>query len=266
MTSLADDLRALGPRAKTDLISKLAECAPSVLEEYGINTELRATHFWAQAAHETGNFRYMAEIWGPTDAQKRYEGRKDLGNTEVGDGFKYRGRGIFQLTGRSNYAEMSKKLGVDLVGHPDKAMEPEIALRIACEYWKSRKLNGLADNDDIVGITKKINGGLNGIADRKACYAHAKKMFHDNYADETPIPPAKTMVQSKQGNAALLTAGLGGLGAAKEITAQVQDASDLFEKIVSLSSNTNFLIMVVIVGTGAAIWYWRHKHLQEHGV
>jgi putative chitinase len=265
-TSLADDLRALGPRAKTDLIAKLAACAPSVLREYGINTELRESHFWAQAAHETGGFRYMFEIWGPTDVQKRYEGRKDLGNTEDGDGFKYRGRGIFQLTGRANYKSMGEKLGIDLLGHPDKAAEPETALRIACEYWKSHKLNALADCDDVVGITKKINGGLNGIADRRSCLATAKKMWHDNYEHEDELPPAKTMVESKQGNAALVTAGLGGLGAVKEIKDQVQDASDLFSQVMVLIKQPNFLIMLAVICTGCAIWYWRKKHLEEHGV
>jgi putative chitinase len=265
-TNLADDLRALGPRAKTDLLAKLAACAPEILKSYNIDTELREAHFWAQAAHETGGFRYMFEIWGPTDVQKRYEGRKDLGNTKEGDGFKYRGRGIFQLTGRANYKSMSEKLGIDLLEHPDKAAEPENALRIACEYWKSRKLNALADADDVVAITKKINGGTNGIQDRKACLLTAKKMWHDNYETDAPLPAAKTMSVSKQGNAALLTAGLGGLGAAKEITAQVQDASDLFTKVMSLMTDTNFLIMLAFVGTGAAIWYWRKKHLEEHGV
>jgi putative chitinase len=263
-TSLKDDLKALGPRAKADLLNKLADAAPEILSQYEINTALRESHFWAQAAHETGNFRFMFEVWGPTPAQARYEGRKDLGNTETGDGFRYRGRGIFQLTGRANYKKYGDSLGIDLVGNPDLAAQPDVALKIACEYWKSRKLNALADKDDCVAITKKINGGLNGIADRKACLVIAKKMWADNY--DGPAEPPKTMATSKQGNAALVTGALGGVAAAKEVVAQVQEASGIFETALGLLKNTNFLMMAAIVLTGAAIWFWRKKHLEENGV
>lgn len=262
MMDLKDDLRALGPRAKSDTINKLAEYAPKILPLYGIDTKLREAHFWAQAAHETGGFRYMFEVWGPTPAQSRYEGRKDLGNTEAGDGFKYRGRGIFQLTGRANYKKYGELLDLDLVGEPDLAAHPDVALMIACEYWKSKKLNDLADKDDCVGITKKINGGTNGLQDRKACLAVAKKMWDDNYEQ----PAQKTMATSKQGNAALVTGALGGVAAAKEVVAQVQEASDLFETALGLLKNTNFLMMAAIVVAGGAIWFWRKKHLEEHGI
>jgi putative chitinase len=267
-TSLYEDLCALAPRAKKELLKKLANAAPDTLPMYGINTALREAHFWAQAAHETGGFKYMFEIWGPTPVQTKYEGRKDLGNTEAGDGFKYRGRGIFQLTGRANYKKYGDLLQLDLVGNPDLAAEPETALRIACEYWRSRKINDCADKDDIVSVTKKINGGTNGIADRRTCLSVAKKMWADNYeSDMIPVPKAeKSMADSKQGNAALVTGGLAGVGAAKEIAAQVQDASDAFEQILGLLKNTNFLIMLAICGLGAAIWFWRKKHLEEHGV
>ncbi len=266
MSSLREDLKALGPRAKADLINKLADAAPSVLPQYGINTALREAHFWAQAAHETGGFKHMFEIWGPTPAQSRYEGRKDLGNTEPGDGFKYRGRGIFQLTGRANYKKYGDILGIDLVGNPDLAADPKVALRIACEYWKSRKLNELADKDDCVAITKKINGGTNGLADRKACLVTAKKMWEDNYDEKIAVEPPKTMATSKQGNAALVTGALGSVAAAKEVMAQVQEATGLIEAAVALLKNPQFLMMAAIVLAGAAIWFWRKKHLEENGV
>jgi putative chitinase len=267
-TSLYEDLCALAPRAKKDLLKKLAKAAPDVLPAYGINTALREAHFWAQAAHETGGFKYMFEIWGPTDVQKRYEGRKDLGNLEAGDGFKYRGRGIFQLTGRANYKKYGDLLQLDLVNEPDLAADPETALRIACEYWRSRKINECADKDDVVAVTKKINGGTNGIADRRTCLSVSKKMWADNYeSDMVPVPKAeKTMVESKQGNAALVTGALGGVAAAKEVVAQAQEASDLFGTALGLLKNTQFLMMAAIVLAGAAIWFWRKKHLEEHGV
>lgn len=268
-TSLYEDLCALAPRAKKDLLKSLAKAAPEILEEYEINTALREAHFWAQAAHETGNFKYMFEIWGPTPVQSRYEGRKDLGNTQSGDGFKYRGRGIFQLTGRANYEKYGEALGLDLVNNPDLAANPEVALRIACEYWKSRKINACADKDDVVAVTKKINGGTNGIADRRVCLATAKKMWADNYeSDMVPVPQQKekTIVESKQGAGAAVVGVLGSVGAVKEVTAQVQEANDLFGTIMGLVTNPQFLMMAAIVGIGGAIWWWRKKHIEEYGV
>jgi putative chitinase len=268
-TSLYEDLCALAPRGPKPTLKALAQAAPDVFAKYEINTALREAHFWAQAAHETGGFKYTHEIWGPTDVQKRYEGRKDLGNIEPGDGFKFRGRGIFQLTGRANYKKYGEALGIDLINNPDKAAEPETALLIACEYWSSRKINACADKDDVVAVTKKINGGTNGIADRRAHLLIAKKMWADNYEnDMVPVPPKveRTMVESKQGNSALAVGALGGLGAAKEVAAQVQDASDAFEQIMGLMKNPNFLMMLVIIGLGAAIWFWRKQHMEHHGV
>lgn len=267
-TSLYEDFCALAPRAKKDLLKQFAKVGPTVLAEYEINTALREAHFWAQAAHETGGFKFMHEIWGPTDAQKRYEGRKDLGNTEPGDGKRYAGRGIFQLTGRANYKKYGEILGIDLVGDPDKAADPETSLRIACEYWKSRNINACADKDDVVAVTKKINGGTNGIADRRVCLATAKKMWADNYeSDMVPVPKQeRTIVESKQGNSAVAIGALGSVGAAKEVVEQVQEANDLFGTVMGLFANTQFLMMAAIVGLGAAIWYWRKKHMEAHGV
>lgn len=267
-TSLYEDLCALAPRAKKDLLKRLAKTAPDTLPLYGIDTALREAHFWAQAAHETGGFRFMHEIWGPTDAQKRYEGRKDLGNTEPGDGKLFAGRGIFQLTGRANYKKYGDILGIDLIADPDKAADPEIALRIACEYWKARKINVCADQDDIVAVTKKINGGTNGIADRRTCLAVSKKMWADNYdSDMVPVPKQeKSIVESKQATGGLAVGGLAALGAAKEIKEQVQDATDLASTLVGALSNTSVLIMLALVAIGAAIFYWRKKHLEEYGV
>lgn len=87
----------------------------------------------ATAYHETGKFRWMQEIWGPTAAQKRYEGRSDLGNSKTGDGKRFLGRGFVQITGRRNYTDWSKRLGVDLVANPSLAEKPEYAVRILVE-------------------------------------------------------------------------------------------------------------------------------------
>jgi putative chitinase len=161
--------RPLGERGE-----ELAQGAAKHFPAYSINTELRLAHFLAQATHETGDFCYMREIWGPTPAQRRYEGRADLGNVQPGDGRRYCGRGIFQLTGRANYANTGAKLALPLESEPEMAAQPYVSVQIACHYWLSKGLNALADADDIRAITKKINGGFNGLADRQKCLARAK--------------------------------------------------------------------------------------------
>jgi putative chitinase len=164
MTNYSALYRAMG--AKPELAAALATASPSAFARVGITTKLRLAHFMAQAAHETGGFRWLREIWGPTPAQRRYEGRRDLGNVYPGDGKRFMGRGIFQLTGRANYAAYGMRIGVDLVSDPDRAAEPDLSLRIACEYWRRKGLNILADADNARAITKLINGGFNGFDDR----------------------------------------------------------------------------------------------------
>lgn len=164
--------RDLGDRG-----AALGKGASGHFAAYDIDTPLRIAHFMAQAAHETGGFKWLHELWGPTPTQQRYEGRADLGNTQPGDGSLFRGRGIFQLTGRGNYASYGEVIGVDLVSHPEQAEDPEISVLIACAYWKRHGLNDLADADDVVGITRKINGGTNGLADREAMLARAKAVL-----------------------------------------------------------------------------------------
>jgi putative chitinase len=145
--------------------------------QYSINTPLRLAHFLAQACHETGGFRYLKEIWGPTPAQKRYEGRADLGNVRAGDGRLYCGRGIFQLTGRTNYANIGAALALPLEVEPELACDPLISVKIACHYWMTHGINQPADADNINIVTRLINGGQNGIEDRKACLARAKELL-----------------------------------------------------------------------------------------
>jgi len=137
---------------------------------------LRMAHWLAQAAHETGGFVYMQELGGPSYFAK-YDGRADLGNTQPGDGARYHGRGLFQLTGRANYKSYGETMGLDLIDEPDLAAQPDVGLWIACEYWKRKGLNALADADDVVGITRRINGGTVGLSDRKARLAVAKSLI-----------------------------------------------------------------------------------------
>jgi predicted chitinase len=142
--------------------------------EFEVNTPLRQAAFLAQLAHESGELRYMEEI----ASGAAYEGRKDLGNTQPGDGKRFKGRGPIQLTGRANYAKYGLLLGVDLVGQPTLAATKEVGFRIAGQFWKLNGLNELADTQQFKHITRRINGGLNGLADRVKYYERAKRVLN----------------------------------------------------------------------------------------
>lgn len=162
-------------------------------EKYDINTPKRQACFIGQAMHESGGFKHMVEnlnysaqglmrTWASRFpdmdiaekyannpekiANKVYSGR--MGNTEDGDGWKYRGRGIFQLTGKENYKNCSDGIGVDLIANPELLQEPRCAALSAGWYYNKRNLNQYADIMDIETMTKRINGGTIGLDDRKA--------------------------------------------------------------------------------------------------
>jgi putative chitinase len=141
----------------------------------GINDATELAQFMAQMAHESGDFRYLQEIWGPTSAQKGYEGRKDLGNTQPGDGYKFRGRGYVQLTGRANYRAFGGMIGADLENNPDLASQPDIAAKLAVAYWRTRVKSRVRDFENTRAVTKLINGGFNGLADREAKFKKYKE-------------------------------------------------------------------------------------------
>jgi len=147
------------------------------MNKFAIVTRLRIAAFIAQVGHESGQLVYVREIWGPTPAQAKYEGRKDLGNTVAGDGFKYRGRGLIQITGRANYAACGEALGLDLLSKPELLELPQHAAMSAAWFWSTKGLNTLADKGDFVKITRRINGGLNGQADRQGLYDKALKVL-----------------------------------------------------------------------------------------
>lgn len=136
-----------------------------------INTRLRIAAFLAQIGHESGSLVYSKELGGPSYFAK-YDGRKDLGNVQIGDGARFAGRGLIQVTGRTNYAKASQALFGDdrLLKTPELLEQPEWAAKSAVWFWTSRNLNLLADGAQFTDLTKKINGGLNGQEDRKARY------------------------------------------------------------------------------------------------
>ena len=149
----------------------------TAMNRYQIVGTRRVAAFIAQIGHESGQLKYVKEIWGPTAAQAKYEGRKDLGNTVAGDGPKYRGRGLIQITGRANYMACGEGLGLDLIKQPELLEKPQHACMSAAWFWATRGLNALADAGQFERITRRINGGQNGAADRQALYARALKVL-----------------------------------------------------------------------------------------
>ena len=132
-------------------------------DEYGITTPLRKAHFLAQLAYESGAFKWPREL----SSGSQYEWRRDLGNVHAGDGMRFKGRGLIAYTGRWNYRALSRQLGVDLIANPSILEQPKYAVLSAYIFWRNKNLNRLADADDILTITKRINGGLNGLRERR---------------------------------------------------------------------------------------------------
>ena len=152
---------------------------------YQINTPKRIAAFLAQVGHESARLKYTSEIWGPTKAQRRYEGRKDLGNIYPGDGSRFRGHGLIQTTGRFNHRRVTKrlrerfpKLGVpDFEAEPKKLTLPRWAALSAADYWDMIGGNAMADAGQFKTLTKRINGGYNGLQDRLNLWASMKKVL-----------------------------------------------------------------------------------------
>lgn len=179
---------ALGPKSYQGILADLSHHIPAerlpafptalstALPAGGIDSPLRICHFLAQIAHESGGFQYWFEL-GNTAYFQKYEGRHDLGNIVSGDGYRFRGRGLIQLTGRSNYASYGAKLSLDLIGNPDLASTTEVAVELAVSFWNSHGLSAYADKDDIQTITHRINGGLTGLADRQLYLTKLKSLF-----------------------------------------------------------------------------------------
>ena len=141
------------------------------MSEFGISTPARQRAFIAQIAHESGEFQYVREL----ASGRAYEWRKDLGNVCAGDGVRFKGRGLIQITGRSNYEACGRALSLDLLNKPELLELPINAARSAAWFWKTHGLNELADVGDFKRITRIINGGYNGYDDRLAYYRRAQK-------------------------------------------------------------------------------------------
>jgi len=168
-------LRTVCPNLSQDDAVRIAAGLGEAFHRYGIDNERRAAMAVAQWAHESANFRTSQEY----ASGSAYEGRKDLGNTQRGDGVRFKGRGRIMVTGRANYTAMGKALGLDLLGKPELLAQSPHSELASGQWWKDHDCNGFCDRDDFTGLTRRINGGLNGIDDRKALYARARKVAKD---------------------------------------------------------------------------------------
>lgn len=169
------------PKANSEIKSLVkSKDGLAILAKYGINNKARIRAFLAQVGHESAGMKAMVELRSDTSAERKYGYRtrvgKNLGNTRPGDGAKYKGRGLIQLTGRWNYRHYGKLLGIPLEKHPELASNPTVALHVAAAYWASKGLNKHADKGDMKTITKRINGGYNGLRDRLRRYSQLKKL------------------------------------------------------------------------------------------
>lgn len=166
-----------GRKARRDLIlSRTATFLPDLMRQFEITTPLRIAHFLAQIGHESDGFHTTEEYASGT----AYEGREDLGNVKPGDGIRYKGRGEIQVTGRANHRKFTMWMRGINPSCPDFEAEPELleefpwAVWSAVWYWSTRRLNVVADRDDLLSITRSINGGTNGLADRAEKLGRAK--------------------------------------------------------------------------------------------
>ena len=150
-----------------------AEPLTAAMAEFEINTPRRQAAFLAQLAHESGSLRYVKEL---ADGNG-YEGRKDLGNTSPGDGVKYKGRGLIQITGKANYRACGMALGLDLLSSPELLETPVNACRSAGRVWKWKNLNQHADTDSFGSLTRAVNGGYNGLDDRIHHWLRCRKVL-----------------------------------------------------------------------------------------
>lgn len=166
------ELLAIMPYAKAR-VDTFLEPLNQAMAEFDINTPTRQASFLAQVGHESGQLRYVREI----ASGAAYEGRKDLGNTQPGDGRRFKGRALLQITGRANYEKCGSALGFDLLAKPELLEWTVLACRASAWWWKTHGLNELADAGDQVAVSRRVNGGTNGLADRLALYNKAQEVL-----------------------------------------------------------------------------------------
>jgi putative chitinase len=164
-------LRQICPRGANWIVIGFADALPALCERCELLTANRQAHFLAQCAHESDHLKTTTEY----ASGAAYEGRKDLGNIQSGDGRRFKGRGLIQLTGRYNYEQASQALGRNFVADPESVAKFPAAADVSGWFWATHQINRHADADDVKAATKAVNGGLTGIDSRTAYLASAKK-------------------------------------------------------------------------------------------
>lgn len=165
-------LRVVAPWLTTSQAKTLAAALSPAFRKYGITTPKRAAAAVAQFCHESAGFRTTTEFASGAE----YEGRKDLGNTHPGDGVRFRGRGYIQITGRSNYTAVTQAFGHNFLTDPAALATPKYAAMASCWWWDAHGCNQIADSGDFVALTRRINGGTNGLDARQLYHARAQKV------------------------------------------------------------------------------------------
>ncbi|MCA0276235.1 MAG: hypothetical protein LCH86_09535 [Proteobacteria bacterium] len=275
---MLNKLKAFAPGGKPALLKAIADAWPE-MEAAGINTPLRICHFMAQISVESGglriveeNLRYSASrlcaVWPkrfPTLnaaepyannpqalANKVYGGR--MGNEKAGDGWRYRGRGPKQITGRDNYRAIGREMGLDLEGDPDLLLEPKNGVLAAIAFWDMNDCNTPADRNDIRGVTLKVNGGYNGLADRRAAFRRAVAIWGEDEVSEI----GKTASRSNIGKASLLAGGLSTAGIGNQLyeVSQAVESGRSISDALGLSMLTLVLLVVVL---GLIVYIFRDR-------
>ena len=238
MREVAPTFSGAPAASQANIIAEAGAVLAATLESYDITSRLRIAHFLGQTCEESAGYRTTEEF----ASGREYEGRQDLGNTQKGDGPRYKGRGLLQLTGRANYADYGKALGVDLVNNPTLAAQPALSLKIACEYWKRHDINADCDRDDAQAVTRKVNGGLNGLSDRIAFTQKAKTAVARLQAVQ--------LSGAASGGAAAPGAASGGAAAAGAATGQTRPVlargsqGDVVVQLQNLLRDENFAVAV----------------------
>ncbi len=193
----AEKLQGIYVHASGSTIGKFFASLIAGMASAAITTPLRRAHFLAQVGHESGELRYTEEIASGT----AYEGRADLGNTQKGDGSRFKGRGLIQLTGRANYVAFGQSCAQDFCAAPAEsriATDPSLAVQAATWFWQTHNLNTFADKDDTAALTRRINGGLNGLSDRERILARAKWFLAAPAPDPATIALLKAMEAAEE--------------------------------------------------------------------
>lgn len=179
----ATEIHAVAPKLDLQKLHNYVPHLQAGAARFAISTFLRETMYVAQLLEESGQFQWFREF----ASGREYEGRRDLGNIYPGDGERYKGRGPIQLTGRANYTHYGALLGLDLVGHPEWLETPQVGFLVSASYWSQNNLNAYADARNLTGCTRIINGGLNGLSERKRYYELCLQKF-SRQDPHNPIP------------------------------------------------------------------------------